>query len=71
KNTQGVICQPLGDVGVLLLGANAPRSYTQQDEAWIAGIADKLADSLHSQQQPVESQLVESQSVESQSVAGQ
>ena len=46
ENTQGVICQPLGDKGVLILGANAPRSYTQQDEAWIAGIADKIADSL-------------------------
>ncbi len=46
ENTQGLICQPLGSKGVLILGANAPRSYTQQDEAWIAGIADKLADSL-------------------------
>jgi hypothetical protein len=58
ENTQGVICQPLGlpdgasnadakpAPGVLILGANAPRSYTQQDEAWIAGIADKLSDSL-------------------------
>lgn len=42
KNTQGVICQPIGQRGVLVLGANAPRSYTQQDENWIAGIADKL-----------------------------
>jgi len=41
-NTQGVICQPIGKQGVLILGANAPRSYTKQDEAWIAGIADKL-----------------------------
>ncbi len=50
ENTQGVICQPLGSgesaSGVLILGANAPRSYTQQDEAWIAGIAEKLSDSL-------------------------
>ncbi len=45
-NTQGIICQPLGSQGVLILGANAPRSYTKQDEAWIEGIADKLADSL-------------------------
>jgi hypothetical protein len=45
-NTQGVICQPMGDRGVLILGANAPRSYTRQDEIWIAGIADKLANSL-------------------------
>jgi len=45
-NTQGVICQPVGDAGVLILGANAPRSYTQQDEIWIAGIADKLGATL-------------------------
>lgn len=42
ENTQGVICQPIGKEGVLILGANAPRSYTKQDETWIAGIADKL-----------------------------
>lgn len=48
ENTQGVICQPLGSQGVLLLGANAPRSYTKQDEHWIAGIADKLAQTLAS-----------------------
>ncbi|MGB3295962.1 MAG: cofactor assembly of complex C subunit B [Phormidesmis sp.] len=46
ENTQGVICQPLGDRGVLILGANAPRSYTQQDENWIAGIASKIGDTL-------------------------
>jgi hypothetical protein len=45
-NTQGLICQPLGEKGVLILGANAPRSYTKQDEKWIEGIADKLAESL-------------------------
>jgi 4-amino-4-deoxy-L-arabinose transferase-like glycosyltransferase len=45
-NTQGVICQPMGQEGVLILAANAPRSYTQQDEAWIEGIADKLGNSL-------------------------
>jgi hypothetical protein len=43
ENTQGVICQPLGERGLMILAANAPRSYTQQDEVWIAGIADKLA----------------------------
>lgn len=42
ENTQGVICQPIGDQGVMILGANAPRSYTQQDEQWIAGLAEKL-----------------------------
>lgn len=42
ENTQGVICQPLGSQGVLILGANAPRSYTRQDENWVAAIAEKL-----------------------------
>lgn len=46
ENTQGVICQPIGSLGVLVLGANAPRSYTKQDEVWIEGIADKLAVTL-------------------------
>jgi hypothetical protein len=42
-NSQGVICQPIGQRAVLILAANAPRSYTRQDEAWIAGLAEKLA----------------------------
>lgn len=46
ENTQGVICQPLGNRGVLILGANAPRSYTQQDEKWVEGIASKLENTL-------------------------
>lgn len=46
ENTQGIICQPLGGEGVLILGANAPRSYTKKDENWIEGIADKLAETL-------------------------
>ncbi len=46
ENTQGVICQPLSNLGALILGANAPRSYTKQDESWIEGIANKLANTL-------------------------
>jgi hypothetical protein len=46
ENTQGLICQPMGKEGVLILGANIPRSYTKQDENWIEGIADKLANTL-------------------------
>lgn len=46
ENTQGVICQPIGNQGALILGANAPRSYTQQDETWVAGLADKLDNTL-------------------------
>ncbi len=48
ENTQGVICQPIGKEGALILGANAPRSYTKQDETWISGIADKLDVTLSS-----------------------
>ncbi len=47
ENTQGIICQPLGKEGVLVLGANAPRSYTKQDEVWIEGIAEKLSTTLN------------------------
>jgi Cofactor assembly of complex C subunit B, CCB2/CCB4 len=46
ENTQGIICQPIGKEGVMILGANAPRSYTKQDETWISGIADKLSVTL-------------------------
>ena len=46
ENTQGLICQPMGKEGVLILGANVPRSYTKQDENWIEGIADKLGNTL-------------------------
>lgn len=55
ENTQGVICQPLGDRGILILGANAPRSYTRQDEIWIEGIAAKLDNSLRLNLAPKES----------------
>ena len=47
ENTQGVICQPIGTEGVLILGANAPRSYTRQDENWVAAIAEKLDHTLN------------------------
>jgi len=50
ENTQGVIVQPLGEKGVMVLGANIPRSYTKQDENWVTAIADKLAYNLEQQQ---------------------
>lgn len=46
ENTQGIICQPIGNQGVLILAANAPRSYTKQDENWVEAIADKLDNTL-------------------------
>jgi hypothetical protein len=48
ENTQGVICQPISSTAVMILGANMPRSYTQQDEAWVAAIANKLSVVLQS-----------------------
>ena len=46
ENTQGIICQPLGETGLLVLGTNIPRSYTKQDENWVAALAEKLAIAL-------------------------
>ncbi|AFY69335.1 hypothetical protein Pse7367_1037 [Thalassoporum mexicanum PCC 7367] len=54
ENTQGVIVQPIDERGAIILGANAPRSYTKQDENWIAAIAAKLAYSLSDQNDLVE-----------------
>jgi hypothetical protein len=48
ENAQAVICQPIGKQGVMVLGANAPRSYTQDHEAWVSAIADKLTKTLSS-----------------------
>ncbi len=55
-NTQGVICQPLGSNGAIILGANIPRSYTKQDENWLEGIADKLTLTLESELNPTKLQ---------------
>ena len=52
ENTQGVICQPIGTEGVLILGANAPRSYTSLDENWVAAIAEKLDNTLSQHLEP-------------------
>jgi len=52
ENTQGVICQPIGAEGALILGANAPRSYTKQDENWVAAIAEKLDNTLSQHLEP-------------------
>ncbi len=46
ENTQAVICQPIGKQGVMVLGANAPRSYTQDHEAWVSAITNKLVRTL-------------------------
>jgi len=38
-----VLCQPIGQRGCLILGSDTPRSFSRQEQAWIAAIADKLA----------------------------
>jgi Cofactor assembly of complex C subunit B, CCB2/CCB4 len=48
ENTQGIICQNIGNQGVMILGTNVPRSYTNQDENWVKAIAQKLENSLTS-----------------------
>lgn len=47
-NTQGVLCQPIGERGVLILGMDTPRSLTKRDQAWIEAIAQKLDHHLES-----------------------
>ncbi|MDR9402187.1 MAG: cofactor assembly of complex C subunit B [Halothece sp. Uz-M2-17] len=46
ENAQALICQPIGKEGALIVAANAPRSYTKQDERWVEGIADKISYTL-------------------------
>lgn len=40
--SQAVLCQPIGQKGCLILGSDTPRSFSRQEQAWIAAIADKL-----------------------------
>jgi hypothetical protein len=42
EGSQAVLCQPIGQKGCLILGSDTPRSFTQQEQAWVAAIADKL-----------------------------
>jgi hypothetical protein len=40
--SQAVLCQPIGQRGCLILGSDRPRSFSRQERAWVAAIADKL-----------------------------
>jgi hypothetical protein len=40
--SQAVLCQPIGQKGCLILGSDRPRSFSRQEQAWIAAIANKL-----------------------------
>lgn len=46
-NIQGLICLPLNDDGVMMMATNIPRSYSKQDENWLAGISAKIALTLN------------------------
>ena len=41
-NTQALLCEPIGDRGVLVAAADAPRSFTERDRGWIRTIVQKL-----------------------------
>ncbi|XP_066344680.1 protein COFACTOR ASSEMBLY OF COMPLEX C SUBUNIT B CCB4, chloroplastic-like isoform X1 [Miscanthus floridulus] len=41
-NTQALILQSIGDKGVVIVGGDTIRGFTNIDQAWIAMIADKL-----------------------------
>ncbi len=45
-NSQSVLCQPLGERGVLVCATDTPRNLTLSDQAWLAAIADRLSVTL-------------------------
>ena len=40
--TQSVVCQPLGENGIVVVGAAAVRSFSNQELAWIATLSEHL-----------------------------
>ncbi|CAL5219167.1 g950 [Coccomyxa viridis] len=42
EDTQGVLVQPIGDEGVLVIATDTQRGFGRLDQAWIASIADKM-----------------------------
>ncbi len=45
-NTQALLCEPIGERGALIAGADAPRSFTERDREWIQAIVQKLERTL-------------------------
>ncbi len=41
-NTASLLCQPIGSLGVMIMGTNRPRTLTVSDQAWIEAIAQRL-----------------------------
>ena len=46
EGTQGVVIQPIGKSGCLIVGTDTVRGISQLDQSWIATIADKIEVSL-------------------------
>lgn len=46
ENTQGLIVQPVGELGVVVVATDAQRAFSRLDQAWVAALADKLETSL-------------------------
>ncbi|CAI0386677.1 unnamed protein product [Linum tenue] len=42
SNTQAVILQPLGDKGIVIIGGDMIRGFTNADQAWITYLGEKL-----------------------------
>lgn len=42
SNTQSVILQPIGDMGIVIIGGDTVRGFTNLDQTWISSLADKL-----------------------------
>lgn len=42
ETTQGVVVQPIGSQGVMVLGTDTQRGISRLDQSWIAIIADKM-----------------------------
>ncbi|CAN0925742.1 Protein COFACTOR ASSEMBLY OF COMPLEX C SUBUNIT B CCB4, chloroplastic [Linum grandiflorum] len=42
SNTQAVILQPLGEKGILIIGGDMIRGFTNADQAWISYLGEKL-----------------------------
>ena len=45
-NTQALLCEPIGERGAIIAGADAPRSFTERDREWIQAIVQKLERTL-------------------------
>ncbi|NJL99300.1 MAG: cofactor assembly of complex C subunit B [Synechococcaceae cyanobacterium SM2_3_2] len=56
-NTASLLCQPMGSVGVMILGTNRPRTLTDSDQAWIEAIAQRLDPILQDQRGSTDSDL--------------